>query len=1308
MAESANSLIFTLPAMNLPHATLTIDGDLLKMRCTVGEVSEDIFLEEVAMAKLREWAKRHLELAKKNDIAGLLELGAEMTVWLEGSTSNLTRMLESGGAPMIVEFGVGKLDASERARAFLDAPWELLVLGGQHLALRADVALTVLRRIGKAQAPPAASPHRLSVVFMAAAPRGADNLNYEDEEAAILNATKYLGLDLIVEESGTLDLLAACVAREKPEVVQISCHGTLEPEPGLLLEDEIGEIDFVKAAKLSQRLAAHHPRLLFLSACETAESHAVLDSLAQSLVRSGAQAVLGWAAPVMDHEAALFASLLLRKLSEGLDLAQAFGSARLELAEHESLPESPDGSPAAQDWHLARLYFSAQGGGVLAKAGGPQRLSGRGQAAKAFLDVKDQKVPVAGELEFVGRRNYVQKILREFRANRAERQAGVFIHGIGRQGKSSLAARVARRMEHTHEALVLFGRYDAAAILSTFRERLGTAEVTTLVNDWLPRVEEDAAQLLPALTSLLEGPCCQKKPGRFPVLFIVDDFEQMLVAQENGPHRLRPELAPSIRSLLQAFQTAETDSRLLFTCRFEFTLPDRSGAEMTDHLLKVPLHGMSERESQKQAIAKLRQQTALTRRQQQNLPDLFNRLNRIRSAAQGNAGLQDLLQSLCLDDPPTCDTCLDQMEVYAQTGELPEEDQMRHFLEKLAIEALICLLSDPARELLRASTLFHLPVPVAVMQKIAEALDTNEHAIARLLALGLWESYTDLHDHQERALAVNALVRPKAGELGEEEVAAMAYVACETLFEAWGSEQGSETRRYIQDVELTRLGLLARSIRVLKTSTADALVWLEDTLDYPTAAEWARKTIDVMDEAGETPSINLLRLASERLDQVGLSIDASNSRERAFKALEAGSDASSFEKGALHLAHARFLRQQGLTQECINFYENAEMFAESERNKTVVIVELAQVQHALGKTESALELLNRALNICESLDEEHGRAAALAEIARIRARHGQHDLALNALHEVQTIYQKLRMPRSYAVGLGDIASIKALKGDFRSALDLHRQSLDVFVELGDARASTVARASIARILSAMGHRNEAEVLFDEVSRQFLELGDKRSWAVALCEVAKIQSAKGNIESALRLYGESLRFFSNSGEEHEAAIALAGMAQIYLQSKDFETAIETLTTCLKCHENLGSSREYSITLGEIASIKFQQDKFEEARQLQLQRIKLNRDIGDQDGLSCSLFDLAKIDLKQNAIPDAATHLTESYDIACRTGRLEGTACIGLELGKLMCAAGQPHEGLQMLQISLDLFQKLGRTKDAAYAEKLIAQYSAKNC
>ncbi|HWR82754.1 MAG TPA: tetratricopeptide repeat protein [Candidatus Deferrimicrobium sp.] len=1104
-----------------PHATITLAYHGLELRCPSANISEDRPLTDKDLALLTAWANNYQALARQEHPAdGLLKLGQELFDWLNGSTQFLTRLVDTAQPPLLVEFAVSKQDDSPQARAFLDAPWELLASDGIHWALRQDTNFCPIRRIGKAMPPPTCSPNCLSVVFMAAAPRNAGNLNYEDEEASILKATRDIGLDLVVEESGTLDLLSAVVARERPDVIEISCHGTLKPEPGLLLEDEVGDAAYAKSSQLVNKLGSNHPRLLFLSACETAEAHPVLDSLARSLVRSGAPAVLGWGAPVLDLEATLFAAFFYGRLTAGDDLAHALAYARLELSESKQLPEPPGGGLRSHDWHLARLYYGPNGGGALATAGGPRRLVDRGRAVKAFLDMKSKQVPVAGELEFVGRRRDIQRILREFRAQASRRSAGVFVHGMGRQGKSSLAARIAYRLEHSHELIVLFGRYDASAILAAFRDRLATPEVTEIVKRHLPHVEENPTSLLPALTELIEGPCQQVKKdagGRAvtrPVLLVIDDFEQALEARPTGPHCLKAEFVESIRAVILSFRNAQTESRLLFTSRYRFTLPD-DGNDLATCLLDVPLHGMDRHESRKQATAKLRLQAEDPRLQAKNLPALFERVDRILAAALGNPGLQNILFSLCLDDPAACDRCLAQMEEFQQTGKTPSEDKVREFLENLAIEALLRLLTPAHRELLRCLTLFELPALIPVLERLSHRSDqpVASESLARLAALGLIEVYEDLHRPQEPALAINALVRPLAGNLSVTEQQTLAGLVVTKLFEQWGGEAGAKQRGYLQDYELTRLALLAREPRALAATAADTLRFLEGQFAYRQAAKWARNIMTILDGANAPVSVDLLRTAAECLLEVGEVSEADTLLQRALTAIEQGQLIDTQDHAAALITHARRLVVLGQPNEALKYFEQAKALLPPGRERAVTLGDIAEIRQAKGEVDAALELHQEALAVFEELGEKRERAITLVDIAGIETNIGEVDAALELYEEALAVCAELGDKKGRAVTLGKIARIRTTKGEVDAALQLHEEALAVYEELKDKRSRAQTLGDIARIRMNEGEVDAALRLLQEVLAACEELGDKDGIANTLWSLAQIEIKQEKFEEA---------------------------------------------------------------------------------------------------------------------------------------------------------------------------------------------------
>jgi AAA ATPase domain len=83
------------------------------------------------------------------------------------------------------------------------------------------------------------------------------------------------------------------------------------------------------------------------------------------------------------------------------------------------------------------------------------------------VDKKGHRSPVASPGAFVGRRREIQTGLK---ALRAQEHAGILIHGMGRLGKSSLAARLAGRLGDDFALAVVFGDYDAFSVFQALYE----------------------------------------------------------------------------------------------------------------------------------------------------------------------------------------------------------------------------------------------------------------------------------------------------------------------------------------------------------------------------------------------------------------------------------------------------------------------------------------------------------------------------------------------------------------------------------------------------------------------------------------------------------------------------------------------------------------------------------------------------------------------------------------------------------------------------------------------------------------------
>ncbi|MEV4513856.1 CHAT domain-containing protein [Dactylosporangium sp. NPDC049525] len=749
----------------------------------------------------------------RSDPGVFVGLGRELYRWLDGESGQLAGLLAVATAPLVFEVRA-PARPSDPAWAVLRAPFELLAdpAGG---FLAADVLLRfgVVRRLGVPGARPEPDGFRLGLAFMAASPRGQVELDFEAEEAAILTAVGDTRLDLVVDDSGDPVQLGRRLADlGGVPVVHLSCHGTNQwrrspGEPGvpaLWTEDELGEARPATAGELVEWLSPA-PRLVFVSACLTAASAeetghlpagpgehgdaadrdlgvtgpvltdpapadstngvGVTHSLATALVSAGVPAVLGWDGSVSDRAATLFAQRLYERLGARADLAVAVADARQALLRS-------DDAVVRRDWHLARLWLGPAGGGPL--VGGVRRRSmvPANHATKTFLDRK-QHVPVAAASMFVGRRPELQRSLRALRSGE---WAGVLLQGQGRLGKSSLAARIADRCPDRAVAVV-FGDYSALAVLDAIDAAVRTNPAARVViergRDEVRRRPE-AIELV--LVDLLTGPCAQPGPQQRPLLLVIDDLEQILVPDAAGPLRVAGEHAATLAAVLRAFDPAESDSRLLLTSRFTFTL---DGLERRLDLVQLP------------PLSPVAQLKLLCRQQgvtsAARVSERAGLAGRAVGVSRGNPGLQDLIGLRLVYgeqvDTSRAEQVLTGMETYLRRGDLPSDAEVRAFLENLALDALIEQAGPAHVELLRAATVFETPVPATVMDALADAVGGST---ARLRGLGLLDSFPDLFDPAREAVAVNALAAGRLTALDPGERRTLAALAVGPLFDAWG------------------------------------------------------------------------------------------------------------------------------------------------------------------------------------------------------------------------------------------------------------------------------------------------------------------------------------------------------------------------------------------------------------------------------------------------------------------------------------------------------------------------------------------
>lgn len=532
----------------------------------------------------------------------LLGIGLAIGNWLDAQQRWLTRLMQAPTPVTLVIETPKEPDAIEQA--VLDAPWELIARVGteptspalapeqrnepvpaplaallaqlgsvdwqyvRHAALEPSIRLSVVRRLGQATQALEPSKYRLSVVFMPCQPEGAADLSV-DVQAAIRKGSGGIGMDLDVEDFGTLDGLGDLIARlDGCDVIQASCPATMSPGPALVLEGPRGEPSDTTAADIWKKIG-RRPGLLVVSAyaaaatepaaCDGRGHHAstvavgskVLGPLAVELCQGGWPAVLALPGGAADHGEIELAAALYPLLAQRVSLLDAFARARLAV----------EGTVTGTAWHRARLLLGPGGGGQLVDSTDARSTRTDFIQDRQFLD-PNRTIRIADDYQVSAHRRAFRGVVA---ALRDAESPGIVVHGGDEMLRATFVSRVLQRMAHELRRVVVTD-FDASAVLRAVREQTALAEVDRLAKAYQERLHADPPQLRAALRAIVEGPCRDRGAGAF--VLVLHDFDQTS----------EPEV---LRALLGAFAGAATASRLLFTCSAPFSAVKEDGVDIS-------------------------------------------------------------------------------------------------------------------------------------------------------------------------------------------------------------------------------------------------------------------------------------------------------------------------------------------------------------------------------------------------------------------------------------------------------------------------------------------------------------------------------------------------------------------------------------------------------------------------------------------------------------------------------------------------------------------------------------------------------
>ena len=1048
---------------------------------------------------------------------------ATLQAWLEAQTTDESVF----SIDVLAEDTPESRTATSRLLAF---PWELLNHDGQYWLAHAS-PVRIRRNIPVAETVPT-MPHEYAgevVRILAVSPRPSA-AGYFDHRASIkplLEAVEGLGnhAELVRVHPATIHALAAelrqAKAAGKPfHVLHFDGHGVFDASKGkgaLCFEDRLDNqkrlpeiVDLVYAAELATLLSECPVPLVFLEACQTAQSDEDPNaSVAASLLQAGVTSVIAMSHSVLIETARRFVGTFYQQLAAG----QRIGTAVLEA--QKVLMQATDrinitgvGTLHMQDWFVPVLYQ---------RDDDPRLFSHALQVTAA-----NAPEPLLGELPETPPHTFIGRSRELLAAERLlEQQPYAVIRGQGGIGKTTLAVELARWLVQSH-------RFDRCAFVSVESYAHDRAVLDVLGRQLIGEHYSVAefADLDTALQPLLRVLENER------VLIVVDNMESLLADAGN--------VQPVLQLLAKLLP-----SRLLFTTREPLPAPFNHAAR------EITLGALSLTDAKALVMQVMNNEGLNLRHDDQGKdPSEVNALVEAvgcharalvllaRELAREGVGVKATTEKMC--------SIMQELE-----RKHPSEREKSLFA---SVELSLRRLSPEVRGQIAGLAVFHDGGDWQNMQHVLEVdNDRMSHIIEALIQVGLAQWVGD-YSYLRLDPALPAYL-----DLG------LTAEQRESYQQRWQAVRGVLVdflhQQYFEDTQfasqLTQLELpniiayLQRQVMLLqagevmaeqvidKSSKVEQLLAnLHHPLALAKVLAWRKLAVQTLSEWSQAQFVNE-KMAVDRLLQRG--------------------DIQTAVKAA-----------KTLLQQC----ERAGPYVGADYDLAMATKLMGQVLTESGAAVKALPYFQQAQTRFEQLGERGVRMAAVVLVAQgncLRAL-GKYDAAAAAYEEAIQRHEKRADTRAIAIGKNQLATIRLYQHRYTEALQGYREALRLATQLDEQTTVAGVWHQIGIVHRQIDDYEQAEQAFRHALSINSQQGNRTREAASLNELGNLYDNWNSPEQAVNFYRQAADLYRQLGNLRHEGGTRSNLANVLIQLKRYNEARSELQLGVNCLKVLGHTVE----------------------------------------------------------------------------------------------------------------------------------------
>ncbi|MDV2503657.1 MAG: tetratricopeptide repeat protein [bacterium] len=925
-------------------------------------------------------------------------------------------------------------------------------------------------------------PQSLKVLFVCSTPLDPSSapLDWRKEWQHITQnlCDKNLPLNIVRLIPPTWGALQKTLAEGDFAVVHFSGHGNRHE---LLLEDEYGQRDPVKAADLADLFKRTKVSLVVLNACHSGEG---AESPAQALHDLEVPSVIATTGPIFDDEALLLTDHLYSGLASGRRVSEALEMARSAIA-REAQRKRRDPAKRADILtsflHCDEAVFKPQRG------------------VEAEVTVIDG-LPLLRNIEhpysFFGRYEELTR-LSELLSDTSVRS--VNITGLGGIGKSSLTEEAALRNSHRFGALI---KANARGVPDFSLTHVFNAidEVLQLRLGAIADEGEKAARAAQGLNSNHS-------------LLVLDNLETLAEAEQRRIADFLKRLDPLTRS------------KALLTMR-----PHIEVFEELDGAANVPLHGLD-----LEASCLLIEDEA--RHKTPPIAYLIGEYNRSNQEALAEAAFfHPFLMKTAVGRLTRTD--LDSTLEDLKNLKGPFEEKCQEWLD-----GQLALLEEDGQRLLPRLSVFVGSADKKAIDavcgegiSVGQALDEAWQASLvdyepNLRRYSLHQIVLDYvttkgalpQEEHQTLQAAHAQVFLDMAKILNTSMRSEYQVPASGLFRLeWGNMRaGFEWARANENGEMTAdYGIAVGEMLDLVG------LWAEAELIQEIALQAAVEMGDRQRQAVLTGNLGIMKQNLGKMDEA---LEAYKGSLRIFKQLgNRGSIANILSQvGMVHHDQGRY----GMAMKVYNKSLKIREKLGDRQGIATSLHQMGMIHQDQGRYDDAQEAYQQSLKIKEPLGDRRSIAATLHQMGTLHQHQGRYDEAQEAYQQSLKIKEPLGSRRGIAATLHQMGMLHQHQGRDEEALEAYQQSLETFKQLGDRRNIAATLHQVGTLHQHQGRYGEALEAYQQSMEIKEPLGDRHGISITLAQLALLHEKQGELAEALEHIRQAEEIFRELGSPH---------------------------------------------------------------------------------------------------------------------------------------------------------------------------------